>query len=96
MKTTEYISNTIDRLPKGYVFTYEDFITEVNKKEAVIKALNRMATSSRITKLSKGRFYKPKITVFGELAPSQYQVVKDMLESILDGIKQNYYICTNY
>lgn len=81
MKTTEYISNTIDRLPKGYVFTYEDFITEVNKKEAIIKALNRMATSSKINKLSKGRFYKPETTVFGELAPSQYQVVKDMLES---------------
>jgi hypothetical protein len=81
MKTTEYISNKIDRLPKGYVFTYEDFITEVNKKEGIIKALNRMATSSKINKLSKGRFYKPETTVFGELAPSQYQVVKDMLES---------------
>lgn len=81
MKTTEYISNTIDRLPKGYVFTYKDFITEVNKKEAIIKALNRMATSSKINKLSKGRFYKPETTVFGKLAPSQYQVVKDMLES---------------
>jgi hypothetical protein len=32
MKTTDYISNTIDRLPKGYVFTYTDFTTEVNKK----------------------------------------------------------------
>ncbi|MEZ7930730.1 MAG: DUF6088 family protein [Flavobacteriales bacterium] len=81
MKTTDYISNKIDRLPKGYVFTYEDFITEVNKKEGIIKALNRMATSSKINKLSKGRFYKPETTVFGELAPSQYQVVKDMLES---------------
>jgi hypothetical protein len=42
MKVTEYIEFKIDRLPKGYVFTYDDFITEVSKKEAVIKALNRM------------------------------------------------------
>lgn len=81
MKTSDYILSTIDRLPKGYVFTYKDFITEVNGKEAVIKALNRMAASEKITKLSKGRFYKPEQTVFGELQPSQYQIVKDILES---------------
>lgn len=81
MKTTDYISNTIDRLPKGYVFTYEDFIDAVNKKEAVIKALNRMAVSGKIAKLSKGKYYKPEQTVFGELQPNQYQIVKDLLEN---------------
>lgn len=80
MKASEYIANTIDRLPKGYVFTYKDFIGKVKKKEAVIKALNRMAASGRIQKLSKGRYYKPEISPFGELAPLQYQVVKDLLE----------------
>lgn len=80
MKVTDYIVYTIDRLPKGYVFTYVEFITEVNKKEAVIKALNRMAKSGRITKLSKGKFYKPETTVFGTLQPNQYQIVKDLLE----------------
>lgn len=81
MKTTYYISNTIDRLPKGYVFTYEYFIDAVNKKEAVIKALNRMAVSGKIAKLSKGKYYKPEQTVFGELQPNQYQIVKDLLEN---------------
>jgi len=80
MKITEYISNTIKRLPKGYIFSYSDFITEANQKEAIIKALNRMAVSGKISKLSKGRFYKPEKTVFGELEPSQYQIVKDILE----------------
>lgn len=80
MKIAEYISFAIDRLPKGYVFTYEDFITEVNQKEAVIKALNRMARSGKIAKLSKGRYYKPENTAFGNLLPNQKQVVKDLLE----------------
>jgi hypothetical protein len=81
MKTTDYIINTIDRLPKGYVFTYEDFITEVNSKEAIIKALNRMSAYGKILKLSKGKFYKPEKTPFGELQPDQQQVVKDLLEN---------------
>jgi hypothetical protein len=80
MKTIEYLTLTIDRLPKGYVFTYADFTTEVNKKEAVIKALNRMVESGKIAKLSKGKYYKPENTPFGNLQPSQAQVVKDLLE----------------
>jgi len=80
MKTTDCIIYKIDRLPKGYVFTYSDFFNEVNNKEAVIKSLNRMAASGKISKLSKGKFYKPENTVFGALQPNQYQVVKDLLE----------------
>lgn len=80
MKIAEYILNTVDRLPKGYVFTYEDFMQEVKSKEAAIKALNRLAASGKISKLSKGKYYKPEKTVFGELEPGQYQVVKDLLE----------------
>ena len=80
MKTSEYIAFTIDRFPKGYVFTCGDFTTEVSKKEAVIKALNRMVASGKIAKLSKGKYYKPENTIFGKLQPSQSQVVKDLLE----------------
>ena len=80
MKITEYIAFTIDRLPKGYVFTYANFIDEVNRKEAVIKALNRMVASGKIAKLAKGKYYKPENTPFGNLQPSQVQVVKDLLE----------------
>ena len=80
MKMTEYISFSIDRFPRGYVFTCANFNTEVNQKEAVIKALNRMAASGKIAKLSKGKYYKPENTPFGNLQPNQSQVVKDLLE----------------
>lgn len=80
MKTLEYISFTIDRLPKGYVFTYSNFSTKVNNKETVIKALNRMVESGKISKLSKGKYYKPENTPFGNLQPNQAQTVKDLLE----------------
>jgi len=80
MKTSEYIALIIDRLPRGYVFTYSDFATEVKQKEAVIKALNRMVSSGKIAKLSKGKYYKPENTPFGNLQPNQAQIVKDLLE----------------
>jgi hypothetical protein len=80
MKVTDYIANKIERLPKGYVFTYADFDVEVNGKESVIKALNRMVAAGKIEKIAKGKYYKPESTVFGNLLPSQSQVVKDLLE----------------
>ena len=80
MKTTDYIINKIDRFQEGYVFTYTDLDISVDKSNTIIKALNRMVESGKLRKLSKGRYYKPKITEFGELNPDTYQVVKDLLQ----------------
>ena len=82
MKISEYIENKINRLPKSYVFTYVDFLIEVNKREAIIKHLNRLVQSGKINKLSKGKYYKPQESVFGTLLPEQYQIVKDLLEEV--------------
>lgn len=81
MKVSEYISTTIDKLPKGYIFTYSDFSREQKGMEAIIKALNRLVASGKIVKLSKGKFYKPETTPFGKLEPNQAQIVKDLLET---------------
>ena len=80
MKTSKYIENKINKLPKGYVFTYIDFMNDVARREAVIKHLNRMVASGKINKLSKGKYFKPEETVFGTLLPDQFQIVKDLLE----------------
>lgn len=80
MKIAELVANTIDRLPSDYVFTCADFNVEVKQKNTVVKALNTLATAGKITKLSKGKFYKPRRTQFGELKPSAYQIAKDFIE----------------
>ena len=74
------IADKINRLPAGYVFSYLDIINEPDKKEAVMKALNRLVISGKLKKISKGRFYKPEETPFGELEPAEYQIAKDLLE----------------
>ncbi len=72
--------NKVGRLPVGYVFTYKDFNVPGSNKESVIKALNILLSKGKINKISKGRFYKPEKSFFGELLPAQTQVVKDLLE----------------
>jgi len=81
MKTSDYIIDKVNRLPRGYVFTYEDLSTKVKSEEAIRKMVGRLVSSGKIAKLSKGKFYKPEETPFGSLSPAFKQVVKDLLES---------------
>jgi hypothetical protein len=80
MKTAQVIASSVESLPKGRVFTYANFVSDPKQKEAIIKALNRMAAAGKITKLAKGKYYKPEDSLFGKLQPNQNEIVKDLLE----------------
>lgn len=77
---TDTIRNTINRFAAGYVFTSLDFPIDVDKQATVNKVLNNMVAAGQIRRLSKGRFYKPQMSEFGELQPDTYQMVKDLVE----------------
>jgi len=89
VKISDYIEDKINKFPKGYVFTYIDFISEVTKREAIIKHLNRMVATGKIEKLAKGKYYKPQCTVFGELLPEQNQIVN--LRRIMYRFQKQFY-----
>ena len=80
MNITKEIRKRVSNFSDDYVFTASDFGFGVENQATVVKALNRMSKSGEISKLSKGKFYKPRKTQFGELKPSAYQIAKDYLE----------------
>ena len=77
---TDKIKNTIDKFGAGYIFTADDFSTTVEEAKTASKILNHFVTTGYLRKLSKGKFYKPKTSKFGELPPDTYQVVKDLIQ----------------
>ena len=77
---TDSIKKTINNFPLGFVFTPSDFPIESGKQASVNRILNNMVASGEIRRLSKGRFYKPQVTLFGELPPDTYQIIKDLIE----------------
>ena len=77
---TDCIKTTIDKFSLGFVFTPGDFPIDISKQASVNRVLNNMVAAGKIRRLSKGRFYKPKVTSYGELPPDTYQVVKDLIE----------------
>lgn len=80
MLQSKAIEQAVNSFPTDYVFTYRDLGLPPESSANVIRKLNRMADTGVIQRLSKGRFYKPKQTMFGNLKPSQQEVVKDLLE----------------
>ena len=77
---TDIIRNTINKLPLGFVFTTLDLPIEGGKQASANKILNNMVASGQIRRLSKGRFYKPQISEFGELLSDTFQTVKDLIK----------------
>ncbi len=77
---SEIVRNKIEKTDYGIVFSASDFPVEVTKQKSVNKVLENLTKAGEIRRLVKGRYYKTKMTEFGELMPSSYQIVKKLLE----------------
>lgn len=80
MKIIDIVRDRIDHFADGYIFTYSDFDIDVKNANALKIALYRLVKSGKIERLSKGKFYKPKKGILGNLKPDEYEVVKDLLK----------------
>ena len=79
MKLAEQIRKYIEKLPIGKTFGYADLGIAQEKYVSAAKALERLQTKGVIKKISKGKFYKPEQTVFGELKPNYYEQLRPYL-----------------
>ena len=71
MKVTDKILAKINRIDTGDVFGYETLGINSVEVIAASKALSRLADKGVIKRARKGYYYKPKVTVFGELKPKE-------------------------
>ncbi len=80
MVIRDIVRKSIDTLPAGVVVTASDFDVPREYRATLIKALNQFESSGVLKRVSKGRYYKPRQSRFGELKPSETEIVKDFLE----------------
>lgn len=80
MVIAKQMKEILDTMPQGRVFTIADFNVPQEYQPALVKALGRLVADGSIQKVSKGRYYKEKQTVFGTLKPPVMEVIKDFLE----------------
>lgn len=78
MKVAASIKSRIDSIDDERIITYDDF-KDLGEFQAVAMYLSRLQKAGVIKRLSKGRYYKPRITKFGVLAPSDNEILKSVL-----------------
>lgn len=74
------VKQEIDRLPEGVVVSASDFDVPRQYRATLVKALNQFEYAGVIKRISKGRYYKPRASRFGELLPPEKEIVRDFLE----------------
>jgi hypothetical protein len=73
------IRKIIRQLPEGKTFGYNDLRIAKAEYTTAAKALERLQKEGVLKKVSKGIFYKPEQTVFGELKPDYRELLRPYL-----------------
>lgn len=76
MTKAKKIKNKIDRISIGTTFKYQQLDITQEEYIAAAKAIERLIAQKVIKRVSTGVFYKPKMTTFGELYPSEEELLK--------------------
>lgn len=79
MNIATKIASQIKQFPLGKTFGYKDLNITTNQYVTAAKALERLQKKGIIKKVANGKFYKPESTVFGELKPSETELLKPYL-----------------
>ncbi len=79
MSIAQTIQNTVEAMPAGKIFGYQELPSYTQSPNAVIKAISRMVYDKRLERFSKGKFYVPKKGLFGIRKPSDGELIRSIL-----------------
>lgn len=80
MVIAKQLKKTLKSIPEGQIFSIRDFGIPQEYHPALVRALCRLVAEGSIQKVAKGKYYKPRESVFGILKPPITEIVKDFLE----------------
>lgn len=80
MVIAKQLKETLKDMPEGQVFTIQDFDIPMEHQPALQRCISRLVADGTVQKVSKGKYYKPRKSIFGTLKPPVMEIVKDLLE----------------
>jgi hypothetical protein len=66
------------KMPTGQLVGYADFVSTPSEFMAVAAALSRLSRVGEVVRFSKGRYYRPAVSRFGPVLPSEANVTKTL------------------
>lgn len=79
MKISEIIAEKVKRMSEGSPFGYADLGLDRPQYAAAAKALERQVAEGSLRRYAKGRFFKPRKTLFGEVGLSEKEILRSRL-----------------
>jgi hypothetical protein len=79
MTLAREIREKIDQFSEGEIFGYADLMISPKNFVSAAKVLERLIKKEVISKVSKGMFYKPESTVFGNIQPTYTELLRPYL-----------------
>jgi hypothetical protein len=81
MKSVDSIvKKCVENVPSGQVFDYSLFSVRGDAFIALAKSLSRLSKQGQIVRLSRGKYYKPRESVFGVLKPDENQLIRSLTQ----------------
>lgn len=78
MNISNSIRTKINQTSPGTLFGLKDF-AEFNNPQAVVLELSRLSKKGVIKRLTKGKYFVPKKSKFGELGPTEGQILDQLI-----------------
>lgn len=75
---TRQVNRQLREIPEGEVFDYSWFRLSNMDDRALALILSRKTQTGELQRLSKGKYFKPKLSEFGQLRPSENEVIKSL------------------
>lgn len=79
MSISASVKERIQKRGEGSISTYKDF-ADLGNLQAVALTLSRLVKLGKLKRLSRGQYYVPKKTKFGDLAPSEDQILTAIIQ----------------
>jgi hypothetical protein len=79
MSIAQTVQKSLESIPAGKIFSYQELPSYTESPSAVIKAISRLVEQKRLERFSKGKFYIPKKGLLGTRKPSDSELLRSML-----------------
>ncbi|WP_445664410.1 type IV toxin-antitoxin system AbiEi family antitoxin domain-containing protein [Fodinibius sp. AD559] len=76
MSTAKKIKEKVSSFDEGTTFKYDQLGIDNSEYGAATKAIERMVSKGLVKRISRGLFYNPKKSSFGDLKPNEDQLLK--------------------
>jgi len=86
MNILSTVRKELDRLAPGRIVTYKDFEVPATAVPTLVKAFSTFYKQGILGRITKGMYYKPRISEFGPLKPSTTDVIERLLREQKDQV----------